>query len=342
MNKEQFQELKATVPNFVQNHCFKIDAKLLVFDAYTSQIRKSGHVKSAVPRMGETLANPTNTVPPVTVQWRPARPDEQPVVLASRPNMQGMVPEIKEGCTRGLGGQTKGLHIWASDYHDQVLKYNDDQWKVLQAQGNDHPIANPNTGEDMEMWISNWIKSGAATRHLGFPYTGHESDYIEQAALYCQKTVYKNSGKNIRWFKNRVIQGLAGKVAASYEQYTTELAFKKFENLNTHGWQGHQSGMEFNGHTVFVLDSNTRFNPNVMGGVMVKRVDSKNVKYNIVAWVGSLAGKSDADIFEERSRIVKSYDKYNTEYSCFDALYFLPQIKSGKNAENMNTLIKVR
>ena len=79
-----------------------------------------------------------------------------------------------------------------------------------------------------------------------------------------------------------------------------------------------------------------------MGGVLIKRIDSPNVKYNLVAWVSSLAGKNDEDIIDERARIVELYDKYNTEYSCFDSLEFMPQIKEGKNAENLNKLIKVR
>ena len=100
--------------------------------------------------------------------------------------------------------------------------------------------------------------------------------------------------------------------------------------------------MEHNGHTVFMMDGVRRYNPNIMGGVLIKRVDSPNVRYNIVAWISSLAGRNDEDIIEERANIVALYDKYNAAYNCFDSLEFLPQIKEGKNAENLNQLIKVR
>tara|TARA_R110002073_G_scaffold167435_3_gene324203 strand:- start:452 stop:991 length:540 start_codon:yes stop_codon:yes gene_type:complete len=176
---------------------------------------------------------------------------------------------------------------------------------------------------------------------MAITYKGNEDEFIERTARFYKEEVFENSGKNMRWFKNRAIDALGGKISTSYEQYITETAFKKFSELNDLGWTGSQSGVECNGHTVFMLDDHKRYNPNIMGGVMIKRVDSKKIKYNIVAWVGTLAGKGDTEIIAERVKIAELWDKYNDEYGCFDSLYFLPQIKTGENAENLDELIKI-
>ena len=342
MNNEQFLELQQSVTDFEKNHCFMIDAKALHFDKYNSQIRKGGHVKKYVPQMAETMRDPNNEIPPASIKWVPCGSDEIAIVHPSRPELKNHRPEIKEGCTRGLAGLRNDGKVLVSDYHDQVLQFDDDDWEDFQVQGNDHPLAARNTKEDMEKQISRFIKTGRATRRLGFRYDDDPERFIEESAQYCKDVLYKNSGRNLLFFKNRVIKGLEGKIQSSYMQYTTETAFQTYSKLNSKGWKGTQSGMEHNGHTVFMMDGVKRYNPNIMGGVLIKRIDSPNVKYNLVAWVSSLAGKNDEDIIDERARVIELYDKYNTEYNCFDSLEFMPQIKEGKNAENLNKLIKVR
>lgn len=342
MNIAQFEELELNVQDFVKNHCFEIDAKLLSFDPYTSQIRQSGHVRKNIPQMSVTLRNPDNKVPPASIKWVLPEKGALAVLHPMRQNIIGMVPEIKDGCTRALAGLHNGGKLLVSDYHDQALQFDSDDWEDFQVQGNDHPLAARNTEADMDMQVSRFIQSGRAVRRLGFPYAADPALFIIEAAKYCKDILYKNSGRNLLFFKNRVIKGLQGQIRSSYMQYTTETAFITFSSLNHIGWTGTQSGMECNGHTVFMMDGVRRYNPNIVGGVMIKRIDSINIKYNIVAWVSSLAGKNDADIVNERIKIAQMWDKCNDEYGCFDSLYFLPQFKSGKNMEPLNKLIKVR
>ena len=79
-----------------------------------------------------------------------------------------------------------------------------------------------------------------------------------------------------------------------------------------------------------------------------KKIDNPNVNIYVVFYVGELAGQTKQKIKEKRTHVKAEYDKINNAYldtngnKIFSGLYFLPQIKTGKNKENLYQLIKAR
>ena len=119
MNNQQFENLKNTVTDFEDKHCFYIPSgdESISFDKETSQIRKRGHVISNVPRLAQQLKEGNQHVP------------------ASVRTLPNGKYEIKEGCTRALAAQEAEVDLWVTDYQHKVLNWAPSQWEDFQAKG---------------------------------------------------------------------------------------------------------------------------------------------------------------------------------------------------------------
>jgi len=327
MNTEQFNHFKKTIPDFVKKYCWWESITNITFDKYNSQIRAKGHVYDKVPRVGQQLLDEGQHTP-CDVRGLPT----------------GTPWELKEGCTRVLGAEDAGIDkVFVCDYLDRVLKYTRRQWRVWQAQANEHPLSSSNTDEDILFFISEDVRSGDLDAEVGFKYRNNEKRYLEKAADYYKNTVYTRNGRRIDWFQARVGECLQGQIALNYENYNDKKALEFYKNNGSKNWTGKNVGEISNDVAPYCLKSEARMSPNVMGNVLYKAIDNPNTDFDVIAWVADLPGKDDKDILTARASIAKKWDKITSAYpQGWKNLYFLPQIKSGPNKENLHQLIKAR
>ena len=194
MNNAQFKKYSSNVPDFEKNHCFWIHPSKIIHNENKSQIRVNGHVAEKFKHFAELYKNETK-LPPVSVKALP-----------------GGFWELKEGNTRYGGAQLAEKEIYASDYQDRVLGFDDREWEDFQAQANDHEVASPNTNEDIEAFIAKQIQNGNLRSHLGFKYDGNEEAFVKEAAKHYRNEIYKNSGKTLAFLRRKVEKGLSGKI----------------------------------------------------------------------------------------------------------------------------------
>ena len=322
MNTQQLQEFQKQVPNFLTKECFLIDPSELEYDTKTSQIRANGHVTTKYPDYAELFRKGIK-FPPISVRKMP----------------NGKY-ELKEGCTRAGGAALAKVKLLATDYQDRVLKWGAPQWEDFQAQANDHVNSSPNTIADIEHFIDRQVKNGNLEQKLGYKYEDDEKKFVEDADKHYRKDICKNCGKDLDFFRRKVKKALLRKVRSNYESYSKEEAMEFYQNQT--GFAGVKAGDVSNGEVVYTFKQVNHTSPAIIGHVASKLIDNPGVKVTIVYHVGDLVGKDDKKIKAERLKIEKWYDKVNSHYGWFDALYFLPQIKQGKNKEKLWKIIKSR
>jgi hypothetical protein len=324
MNKKQYEEYKSTVLNFKKDHCFWVDHDKIIYDENKSQIRVHGHVTEKFKHFAELIRNKAD-LPPISVKALP-----------------GGLWELKEGNTRLGGAQFAKEKILVCDYQDRVLKFTDADWEDFQPIANDHEVASPNTNEDIEALIAKQIQNGNLRNHLGFFYDGNEESFVKEAAKHYRNKIYKDSGKPLAFFRRKVEKGLAGKVKSFYENYSKEKAFEFFASNTSFG--GQRPGDISNNRVVYTFSSPNHANPTVIGHIAEKWKKNRDVKFQLVYHVGNMVGKNDDSIKKEREKIIKWYDETSESYPQWnlDGLYFLPQIKQGKNKEKSYDLIHAR
>ena len=322
MNTQQLKAFQAKYPDFLDKECFLVDPEDLVYDKNNSQIRANGHVVTKFSDFAELFKNGAD-LPPASVR--------------GLPNNKW---ELKEGCTRAGGAALAGKQGLVTDYMDRVLGWNDTQWEDFQAQANDHPNASPNTESDVELFIARQIQNGNLKKKLGFKYDGNEDKFVDAAAKHYRHAIYKNSGKDLDWFRRKVKKCLLPRVRSFYENYSKEQAIQFYGSKT--GFAGEKSGNISNNEVVYTFSKPSHSNPNIIGQVASKLMDNPNIKVTLVYHVGDLVGKNDQSIFDERQKMEIWFDKVNSHYGWLDQLYFLPQIKQGINQENLYNLIKSR
>tara|TARA_A100001515_G_scaffold139138_1_gene133454 strand:- start:56 stop:1024 length:969 start_codon:yes stop_codon:yes gene_type:complete len=322
LNSQQLKEFETNVPDFLGKECFLVDPAQLVYDKNNSQIRANGHVASKYGDYAELLKKGVN-FPPISVR--------------RMPNGKW---QLKEGCTRAGGAALAGMKVLATDYQDRVLGWGAPEWEDFQAQANDHPNASPNTIADIEHFIDRQVKNGNLEMKLGYKYDGNEERFVEEAAKHYRKEIYKNCGKDLDFFRRKVKKALLGKVRSNYENYSKEGAMDFYRAVT--GFAGARAGDVSNGEVVYTFKQANHTSPAMVGHVASKLMDNPGIKVTIIYHVGDLVGKDDKKIKAERLKIESWFDKVNSHYGWFDALYFLPQIKQGPNKENLYKLIKSR
>tara|TARA_R110000796_G_scaffold247075_1_gene372293 strand:+ start:26 stop:1006 length:981 start_codon:yes stop_codon:yes gene_type:complete len=326
MKKETYQKLIDTVPNFVEEHCFWIYADKLLFDPATSQTRQNGHAVARVPAYKEVYES-----------HEPEKAPFPPADIVHLPNQDKY--QLKDGCTRTLAAQEASKPILVSDYYDK-LGWNTDQWDDYQSEANDHNLSSPNTEEDIKHKIKKQIQHGRIKRLLGHGYKNHENDFVEGASKHFRYKLFKNSGKSLEWFRRRVRSALEPQTLVEYENYTKTTAFefmKLRENFN-----GKETGAISNNEVWYSFRSTKHLNPNMIGYLAHRSVYDPGVKVNFVFWVSSLVGKKPEDVVRIRKQVKTWHDDMKPHFSNLGKLVFLPQIKNGPSADDLNKLIKAR
>tara|TARA_R100000008_G_C3569905_1_gene161419 strand:- start:66 stop:1067 length:1002 start_codon:yes stop_codon:yes gene_type:complete len=331
MNKEYFEERKAKVPNFVKNYVFSLDLDKIEFDDWNTQIRQKGHINPS--RLAQSIIGEGQQVP-ISVK-----------------ELANGKWELKDGATRFLAlkklGETKVL---ASNYFDQVENKSDDaeKWYDYQCVQNDHPVNTPNSKEDVQHQIQIRMEKGWFNRLVGKKYQEDQEGYLEKCVSHL-KTVYKNSGLKTNTLKSMLKKVLGGAISVSYQSYNVDTAMEFVKSNNKLKWKGKGTskgvGVIDNNVVFYVPASKTNFITNTCGNALAKKTSNKNVEIYVVYYVGDLAGKNDKAILKEREEIEDAFkersiwvdDKGN---GIFAGLYFLPQIKSGKNGEKLHELIR--
>ncbi len=322
MNAQQLEEFEKQIPNFLTKECFLVDPGQLEYDKNNSQIRANGHVTTKFGDYAELFRKGVD-FPPISVR-----------------KMADGKFELKEGCTRAGGAAMAGVQVLATDYQDRVLGWGAPEWEDFQAQANDHPNSSPNTIADIEHFIDRQVKNGNLDMKLGYKYGGNEEKYVEEGAKHYREDIYKNCGKDLDFFRRRMRKALLGKVRSNYENYSKGEVMDFYRAAT--GFAGTGAGDVSNGEVVYTFKQANHTSPAMVGHVASKLMDNPGIKVTIIYHVGDLVGKDDNKIKDERLKIESWFDKVNSHYGWFDALYFLPQIKQGPNKENLYKLIKSR
>ena len=83
-------------------------------------------------------------------------------------------------------------------------------------------------------------------------------------------------------------------------------------------------------------------NPNIIGFAATKMMSNPDITIDLVFWTGDIVGKTKDEIIQkERNQVLRWFNNVNATYGFFGDLYVLPQIKQGKNKENLHKLIKL-
>ena len=330
MNEQQFDHYKKTVPDFERDHCFWVDPSAVEYDPHMSQTRALGHILENISRYAEIY------------QDSASRNVSAPFPPASVRKLPNNNFELKDGCTRHSGANESGQPLYVSNYQDKVLNWGPDDWDDFQGQANDHLRGTPNSELDMDVKIQKQIKTGRIERLLGYKYGENSEGYIEGASQHFRHDIYPNSGKSLDWFRRRVKNALKPQTLKLYDNYTKTQAFD-FVKLHT-AFPGKKVGDICGGRVFYVFNQQSHRNPNIIGYSATKIMDDPNVEINLAYYLGSLVGKSEKAILNERKNIEDWFDKVNNSHLGinFKHLYFLPQIKSGPNQEDLNKIIKSR
>tara|TARA_R110002020_G_scaffold136614_4_gene304505 strand:- start:1206 stop:2207 length:1002 start_codon:yes stop_codon:yes gene_type:complete len=331
MNKEYYEERKAKVPNFDKNYVFDLDINKIEFDDWNTQIRQKGHINPS--RLAQSIVGEGQQVP-ISVK-----------------ELANGKWELKDGATRFLALKKLGKDkISASNYFDQVENKSDDaeKWYDYQCIQNDHPVNTPNTKEDVQHQIHIRMKKGWFNKLVGKKYKGNEKEYLDKCISHLS-VIYKNSGLKTNTLKSMLKKVLNGAITISYQSYNVDTAMEFIKNNNKLNWKGIGTskgvGQIDNNIAFYVPASKSNFITNTCGNALAKKTTNKNVKIYVAYYVGDLAGKGEKAILKEREEIKDAFDDRSIWVDdqgnpIFDGLYFLPQIKSGENGENLHQLIR--
>ena len=326
MNTEMFEKLKQEVPNFVEKHCFLVKPENVVYDETKSQCRQGGHIKEKYPLFKEIMESGVELAPISGIRL---------------PNDKF---DLREGATRVGGAKLANKPLLASDYFDKVLNYSEIDWEEFQAIANDPKIETPNSIGDMELLISKQINNGNLEKKLGINYDKNPDEFIKAAAKRYKSVIYKNSGRTIDFFTRKVKSALKPKVqaAGAYENYDKKAALEIYKAQAGSNWNGQRQGEIDNNRTVYPIASMNHLNPNIIGFAATKMMSNPDITIDLVFWTGDIVGKTKDEIIQkERNQVLRWFNNVNATYGFFGDLYVLPQIKQGKNKENLHKLIKL-
>ena len=333
MNRKMLEELEKKIPNFKTKHCEWVNIDNMIVDEANSQIRKNGKVAAKVPGMVIDIEQHGQQVPG-----------------CGRRLPNGQV-ELKDGITRfsaikDIGDSNESFHgqFLVSFYHDGIFDTND-EWIIHQAKCNDHEPSTANTSQDIRYQINKMYVKGTLTRMIGFKHAEDPKEWIKSASNFLKEEVYTRSPLTKESIKN-IVKGIINKslpVGERYENYTKSEGFEFFSKVNTLGWSG-TAGNVVAGHCVYAV-TGAGDEKDLMGNAYRKSGDHPHAKFDVIAWVGDLSDKDDSGLAQARQRI---YDMYSKGVShpkfgrMLNDIYFLPQIKSGPNEEDMLTFYTPR
>jgi len=316
MNKEQYEEKKRLIPNFDEEYVTWLPLDKLDYDKEKSQFRVAGHKVDKVSKYAEKIKEDPNwsNMPPVTPKRKP-----------------NGTHEPKDGMTRILGAAAAGQNKIKIQTWTDSQGFSEEEWSDFQARANDHPQASPNTEEDIKHHINRQVQEGHLANKLGVtlePDNSNAEEYIDEGAEH-YKGLFKNSGKNIRWFKNVIKKALGGRTSEAFENYTklgsgvgSAVGFYAEKT----GWKGTKVGEVADGRTVYI-DNGKCFSPQALGNAVTQLVKNKDVEVDLVFYVSSLAPATNKRIVKAREELLKKVKDTNKRFSIFTRVYILPQMK---------------
>ena len=338
MKLELFSEYRKKFPGFETKNCKLIDPNKIYFDEI-SQTRKNGHVLQNVPRMMEVMRekfhqNKAYDIPPVSTKPC-ADPEYSDTAI--------------DGITRILAGvrlskEIPEFKILVSDFWYKRNNPSQSEIEIFQAEQNDHSISSANTKDDIERQIKRLHDNNFFVSSLGCSYHSNAEEYMKGMATHCAKT-YKHAG--IKW-KSLVKRVLTKESSTKYEARNSENVTEFTSDCSTIKWSGEGSGDIVNNETIYSFGSVSKFDKFALGGAWLKRLKNPNIKIYAIGFIDSTVGMDDTKFLQERKRIEEAYDKVQKHLSVeispsikkkiFDGLYFVPQILTGQNKENMTVL----
>jgi len=333
MNLQTWKDLDQSVSNF-QDYCIRVPMSSLVIDCEASQCRQAGHRTDMVPQFAETLKKSAGwPFPPISCKKLP----------------DGRF-EVKDGNTRALAAEKVGAEVWVCTYHSDIHDYNDAQWKKFQIQQNDHPQAASNSAADLEAYVHELIENDTLTLNIGYAYKGNEKDWIKNAAKYCNE-ITPNSGKSLSWWKKAIQRSMDGKVSSCYTTYSRDQLIAMYKNSpEGRDWGGEKHGdIDDDGNHVWAAVSNQGKTPNVIGALTNKSLSwpgnsrSQIPKRHIIIYGEQrMAGKDDERLMELRREMLSYFEAVAEQYNMQIDILIAPQIKKGRNREDMFKFVTVQ
>jgi hypothetical protein len=328
MRKEVYEELRNKYSNFDDAYTKLVNLNEIFFDASNSQIRQKGHVQTNVPKMAAAISQGVK-MPPISVR-----------------ELSNGKYELKDGATRFLATKVANRSkILVSNYFDKQNPTKE-EWFDIQCIQNDHLIATPNSDADIQSQVSVRVNNGTLQNKVGFKYSDNPELFISKSTEYLSKKVYVNSGFSTLKWKSILKKCLAGTITTMFESYSKDTSMEFIKNYNTLGWSNEKVKLQL---SIGDICNNVCFYPcanlsqlrvNAFANGGYKSIDNPNVKIYAVVYLGELAGKDEKKLIEYRKAMLAEYKKINNHFNIFAGLFFLPQIKTGQNKENLTALIK--
>jgi len=331
MNDQQYEELGRQYSDFDDCYVKDIDPNEIIFDKLLSQVRKNGHVVENAAQIREIIKqndNDATFLTPISVRLDPS----------------GHI-ELMDGATRTIAALDAGAKkIRVSSYHSGLFGNDKWKWKIFQAQANEHRVHQSNTEADIQFFISYAYKSGELEQEVGYKFESNKKKFLQEASKWLKDNVYENNPKNTNWIRRRLEKATEGNVAVAYENYSENQAISHFVNHSGTGCTSVGIGPSnaTSGISIRCIKDTIRLNPNLIGYATHDFVDHPQLKTHVLFWLNQLSTADDQAIFDARTTITNFYNKFQKAYNCFGGLWFLPQIKSGPNAENLQDIKRVR
>ena len=320
MREENYRQLKQQLPNFDSKYTEVVPLSRIKYNREHSQFRTKGHMLNMIPAFVSTMTDLGPTAFP-------------PASVKKLPNGDY---ELMDGNTRALAAESAKTDLFVSFYHDAQLSPTATEWEDLQAKFNDHPRSSPNSDEDTKAYVSRQQQNGEMTAKVGFSYNSDEAKYISTAVGIYRKML-SNSGKSKEWWTRAIKNSLSGNIGVRYETYTKPQLFEMYQDSTD--FAGTKIGEISGGEAVFPFRDVGDLNPQVMGSIATKEMDNSGIRHILVFAVGCMAGKDDRSIKTQRANISSWVEKVKAFYGWDIDVFFAPQIKSGKNKENMRKFI---
>lgn len=330
MNKEQMKKFKEEDPNF-ESRVVYLPIKDLTFDRYESQVRDKGHELS-------TAENFTGLFKNNGGKWLPGMP---PITT----DPEGLV---REGNTRALGALGVDENMEVATYTPlDCENWTDLEWKIYQAEGNDHPEQNPNTRGDIKKFVASVAGKLGRQYNKGKPYpTGQgiekQDAYVLPIAKRC-KEIYKNSSVTTTDLKKYAKDAFEAKVLIGFDKLSPEqikVAYKAEVGCSEVTIGQPAAGASKNVPMLRIAKPD-RLYPNLEGYVSADgRGKYENPLDVVVYYDKNLSALSDRDFIKERLGVVAGVLKMRQYFNdlpnrsqLFRDVYVADQVKNGAYAD---------
>jgi len=261
--------------------------------------------------------NQQNNIARYTSQFLNGTEQEVPISLRANTCMDGTTRLKAKQAVKKVD---KNQKVLVSRFQQKVLQFSDDEWEDFQDSANDHLGDTPATDADMEGATLRRINNGRifniVNKGRTVPLDPEKNSedlepYANAAAKYMKEDIYPRSARTERWFYNRIEKALSKPINQKLGRITYSVVdnVRYYRDSQHSSWDGADSkAISYNEHLI-VINSKSRFDPNVSGVLTQQFRDNPGVKQTIAISLSNLNGMTDSDVKKTRKDIVESVKK---------------------------------